>query len=443
MEEASPIMECPLSYSLTSERGEQLEKGEGRGRLVREGLVILPKFGELLSVPFRDITGITAKNYRVHLLLSSGERITLWDLGYDYENFLRVLNRLRNEVLLQDLLMSETLRKSDVEVEFVFTDEGGRARRGRGSVRLYETGLVVIPEQGEMFRIPYSDLVGISERGVSLTLATEAGERLVLSKMGRELDPFKRTLSEALNELQMKVSSLLRELLPGLSPVSLRAAARLMREGRAAKREELEALDPNLWRGLEGVLDTFGVGEAYRFLKGMSRQSKICIGLKRGLLGDLTGQYVWFLIPIYDIDPRKPGNAVAMEATSEEGGGKATYFFRIVSRKDYPKFKRLEDLDREADRIIGIINRCMLAINFRREPIYLPEERLEEPRYLRYKLAVQRLPSLRLLRDLFIGRVVHASPEQWRRDVMDLLTFNVKVGDDSLKWQGIKGETGS
>ncbi len=73
-----------------------------------------------------------------------------------------------------------------------------------------------------------------------------------------------------------------------------------------------------------------------------------------------------------------------MESISGEGSGKATYFFRIVSRKDYPNFKSLEDLHRGVDNFIKRINRCMLAINFRREPIYLPDERLEEPQYQKY-----------------------------------------------------------
>jgi len=76
----------------------------------------------------------------------------------------------------------------------------------------------------------------------------------------------------------------------------------------------------------------------------------------------------------------------------------------------------------------------MLDINFRREPIYLPDEKLEEPQYRKYKFAVQRLPGLQTLRHLFIGRVIHASPEQWKQDVMDLLKFNVSTKDDTAKW---------
>jgi hypothetical protein len=81
------------------------------------------------------------------------------------------------------------------------------------------------------------------------------------------------------------------------------------------------------------------------------------------------------------------------------------------------------------------MNRGMLAINFRREPIYLPDERLEEPQYQKYSFAVAKIPALRELRQLFIGRVIHSSPEQWKKHVMDLLRFNVGTLDDNAKWE--------
>ena len=80
----------------------------------------------------------------------------------------------------------------------------------------------------------------------------------------------------------------------------------------------------------------------------------------------------------------------------------------------------------------------MLAINFRREPIYLPDERLKEPQYQKYQFAIQKIPALQELRQLFIGRVIHGTPEQWKNDVMDILKFNVSATDDNLKWK--KGE---
>lgn len=431
-----PIMECTLSYSLSDESGQETAYGEARVRLEEEHLSILPKFGEPLFFSLRDILEISEGDYKILLTLTSKEKLTLFELGYKYEDFLRVLSKLRNEMLLKDMLMHETLKKSGVEAEFIYFDEAGnKKQKGNCEPRLFETALVVIPEKGELVRVPYSDISDIREENYSLVLNTDFGERFVFSKMGRQFDPFVKTLSDLMNELSLKIQSSLKKLLPKSDPSVIRRAARFMKEGKAARRSDIESVSPELWKELEKKLETAGIKEEYDFLKSLAQKEKMCIGLKRGLLGDLTGEYIWFLIPVYSTNPEEPGNAVAMEAISGEGGGKATYFFRIVSRKDYSNFKNIEELHREVDIFIKRINRCMLAINFRREPIYLPDERLEEPQYQKYKFALAKIPALQELRQLFIGRVIHSSPEQWKQDVLDLLKFNVKVQDDGAKWK--------
>ncbi len=433
------IMECSLSYFLENEPGQEVAKGEALARLDEENISILPKFGEPLFFSLRDILEISEGDYRIHLVLTSKEKLTLFNLGYRYEDFLRVLSKLRNEILLKDMLMHETLKKSGVEAEFVyFDDDGSEKQKGKCEPRLYETALVIIPEKGELVRIPYSDISEIQDLDFTLSITTDFEEKFVFSQMGRQFDPFTKTLSDLMNELSLKVQSSLKELLPKSDPSVIRRAARLMKEGKAARRSDIEFISPELWLELEKKVKSLGIREEYEFLESLAQKDKMCIGLKRGLLGDLTGEYVWFLIPIYSTNPKEPGNAVAMEAISGEGGGKATYFFRIVSRKDYPNFKNIDDLHREVDNFIKRMNRGMLAINFRREPIYLPDERLEEPQYQKYQFAIQKIPALQELRRLFIGRVIHSSPEQWKQDVMDLLKFNVGTLDDNTKWK--KGE---
>jgi hypothetical protein len=39
------------------------------------------------------------------------------------------------------------------------------------------------------------------------------------------------------------------------------------------------------------------------------------------------------------------------------------------------------------------------------------------------------------LRNLFIGRVIHSSVDQWKSDVTSLLEFNNKSRDDNEKWK--------
>lgn len=316
-QESKPVMECSLEYVLTYMAGQETSSGEALARLEEENLAILPRFGEALFLSYRDILDISEGDCEIRITLNSKEALLLSNLGYRYEDFLRVLSKLRNEVLLEDMLVQENLRISGVKAEVVYWDESGEeSGRGKCEPRLYETAIVVIPERGDFIRIPYSDLLEISEEDHKLILTTEYGPKIVLSKMGNQFDPFAKALSALSNELQLKVQSSLKELLPGFDPLVIRKAARFMREGRAAKRSDIESISADLWIELEKRLEVVGIKEGYDFLKALSQQEKICVGLKRGLLGDLTGEYIWFLIPIYSVTRGEPGNAIAMEATA-------------------------------------------------------------------------------------------------------------------------------
>jgi hypothetical protein len=46
-----------------------------------------------------------------------------------------------------------------------------------------------------------------------------------------------------------------------------------------------------------------------------------------------------------------------------------------------------------------------------------------------------KIPEIKLMRDLFIGRVIHQDNEQWQEDVKNLLEFNINSHDDKEKWQ--------
>ena len=81
-----------------------------------------------------------------------------------------------------------------------------------------------------------------------------------------------------------------------------------------------------------------------------------------------------------------------------------------------------------------MLNRCMIEINFRREPIYFTDDQLSDPKFIHYKYAVQEIPSLQTLRDLFIGRVMHYNVDQWKSDVAALLKFNIDEKNDNIRW---------
>src|SRR6185369_12244498 len=106
--------------------------------------------------------------------------------------------------------------------------------------------------------------------------------------------------------------------------------------------------------------------------------------------GEAAPLFFWYFFPLRN-------NIVAWEATT--GTGRATYFFRC---------------DGPLDDCVAQITRGLALVNFRREPIYLPDASLEQqPRYHRYAIGARKLPDLRALRARYLGRAIHSSLENW------------------------------
>ncbi len=468
-EELPTIIQCPLNYSMSDEKGEPLSGGEANGKIDAESLTVVPKLGEPLLVSLREISVLNAADYRLNITLSSLEQLSFFNLGHRYEDFVRELVHARNEVLLTDMLMYEKVLKKGVKATYSFFEGEQTAGNGPCEVRVYETGLVLLPETADPIRLPFSYVSGVADQDYRLTLATEQGRKLILSMMGREFDPLKKSIGDAMNALSLKAQATFKELVPLADPSMVRKASRYIRDGRAAMKRDLDAVSPQIWPDMEKKLAEAGVSEEYQFLKSVGQADRMCIGVKKGLPDDPTAEYVWYLVPAYD-EGGKSGNALIMEAVSvsqdtnesveaeaeqsppeaEAAGqdssaeapasadaqkaiGKATYVFRIVSRNAYGSMCKA-DLDRATDEAIRNINDCMIAINFRREPIYISDEKLRESANLQYLYSVQRLPELRYLRDRYIGRIPHSGKDRWKKDLADILSFNAREQDDAAKW---------
>jgi hypothetical protein len=400
---------------------------------------------------YADIAEISDHDYKVDLYLTSKEKLSLWGLGYQYEDFLFQLFRLRNELLLKYLLMEESLLQAGFEARFTRLDSNRQMiQTGNCEIRLYETALVVLPQKGEPIRLPYCYVSQVNKADYKLAVTNEFGEKTEFSMLGEKLDPLAKTLSDAFNKMMLRTQENIKELLPDTDPSTVHKLAALMKDGRAAKRKDIEQLSPEFWRLLTKKIENAGISKEYEFLDSLAAKDQVCVGLKRGLMGDLTGSYTWLLIPLRQAGSNRLNNAVALESfiTKDDSQEKeeaqapapagATYFFRTMGRKEYAQAID-EDLARELENFTNNINRCMIDINFRREPIILSEDQLKSARYIQYWFATAKMPSLNTLRRLFIGRVIHSSPEQWKNNVTSLLAFNAKSLDDTEKWK--KGDS--
>ncbi|MFW5900329.1 MAG: hypothetical protein ACOCTH_00960, partial [Halodesulfurarchaeum sp.] len=234
--------------------------------------------------------------------------------------------------------------------------------------------------------------------------------------------------------------ALLESVIPELDPVVRSRLASRMRDGRAVSRHEVSTdIGTDVWGRLEAALEGAGIGAEYEYVESKAVRNRVSIGVKRGLRSGSEAEYLWTLVPVGDTDHTEPGNTIVMEAS---GGStaRATYLFQIAPCEEYAEIESQEALDRTVTEAIQDVNRAMLGVNFRREPIYLSREQLAEPRYATYQSALKLVPALDRLRETFLGRVHHRSTDQWRRDVDELLAKAITAdppeapataGDDS------------
>ncbi len=417
-------MEAAGNITLIDHTGTQLAGGEAKVVLGTESLEVRPRTGGTRSLPLRDIVTIASANYVLDMTLADGSRLKLSGLGRGHDDLVRELHGARNALIMSDLLMNEKVRKQGVKGEL----RPFRGAEGPCEVQLYDTALVVLPVRAPLVRIRYSDIAAIEARDFALMMDLESGERLSIVMLGRELDPLWKGISDAMAELEANVQAVIKDLYPAATGEQLAAASRLLKEGRAARRQDLEDVSPALFAALEARLRAQGMGAEYDHLASLGEKDMLRLGIKRSLVPTQEGDYMWFMVPVLGRD----GNAVAMEATSGPTGGRATYFFRVAPRSEYGSLDKDEQRD-AAERCMDVLTGGLQDVNFRRQPIYLPDASLQAPQYSKYRFSILLLPALRQLRSLFIGRVAHTSPEEWTAKVNELLAFNAQAKDDG-RW---------
>jgi hypothetical protein len=410
----SPPVEAETRFTLTDPAG-KVTQGEAKISVAEDMLALTPSRGGASTISLRDITAVDAASHKILISMLDGSKAELSMMGHRYEDVVREIHRARNELIMKDLLMGERQRKQGAKGELRGPFRGAE---GQCEVRLYDTGLVLLPVRGTLARVRYSDIRGIEARDFVLRIELDSGEQLGIGMLGRELDPLWKGVSDAMAELEANVQAVVREIYPGATGEKLSEASRLLKEGRAARRSDLENLDPMLFAALETRLRAAGMGGEYDHLASLGKKGMVRIGIKRPLTSS-EEDYIWFMVPLLG----KEGNAVAMEATSGPSGGRATYLFRIAPRDQYPGMDEGARLEAAED-CMDALTAGLREINFRRQPIYLRNEDLIAPQYAKYRYSIILIPSLRELRERFIGRVAHTSQEEWTAKVGALLAFN-------------------
>lgn len=350
-----------------------------------DALVIEREGATPVVLPYVDVDDLHDDNYTLRLTAADGTRHDLSMLGKAYGQLAADVRTRRDEQLGRDLLLTG-VRLQDTFPAKLF----GGPEPLRVELRLFEDLLVVVPERGTMWGLPFSfvDRVEWDEELYQVHVVDDEGERHVFGHLAKRSQEFREELARLLEALDRRTAEALGTLLPGVPEASLAALGRLMRDGRAARQD---AVDPALWAPLEAaVAGAEERRDEYDWLKSRG-PGWTAVGVK----AREGSPAMWFFCPL--------GSAVAQEVTSEDGG--ATYLYRLDHADPWRSIVRL--------------NRALLTLNFRREPIYASEEEIASGRFSRYGVALRKLPYLHEARERFLGRAIHDAT--WRDQVADAL----------------------
>lgn len=329
------------------------------------------------TLKLNTISAVEPGSYRVIVRHKAGD-LTFSMIGHLYEDFVRHFVSAFNEIVFHESLMSETVH---FEAKGQYVSPTGET--AAAVFRICETALVVLPQTHALVRIPFCLMAQIKNEPYRLTIVDKQGNSHVLQKLGFATDDFLREFGKREKELLKQT----KEKLSTFAPVS-DVLAKLMMEGLVVPVSQIRSVSAPFANALEAKL-TEQIPDEYGYLKSVS--GGLAVGIKRGLMGSLTGESIILLAPA--------GNKVIMESLGEAAA--ATYVFDM-GQTPWEAF-------------LPAFNESMLSVNFRREPIYLSDEALASDKHEAYRNAIVRCPSLGLLRKQFLGRVAHNGFDAWQR----------------------------
>ena len=380
--ESKPLITTVLAFSQSQSAHEKVTAQLYDDRLVFSA----PGFSRTLRLG--TLLAVKAADFRVVISTASGN-IMLSMIGHLYEDFVHKLICAFNEVIFRQLLMNE---KAHFEAPGQYASPLGET--SPAVFRICETALVIMPETHMLVRVPYCMIAAVSNEPYCFRVTDRLGRVYALQKLGWQTENFLREYDRRISALRKQTREKLSEIAPADD-----ALANLLMEGMIVPEEDIRALSPAFADGLHSRLKTSQISQEYGFLRALS--GKMAVGIKRGLMGELTGETIHTLTPVFE------KNIVIMESLGE--GAAATYVFRMSADG-----QALQD---SWSQWLLAFNDSMLAVNYRREPIYLSEEALKAEKYENYRGALHRSEGLRTLRTLFAGRAAHSGFEAWKKTI--------------------------
>ena len=438
--------------------GKAIQEGPCRISFDDEQFVVTPTSGPPLAFDLGDVDVFVPGDYELTLTLYTGNKLLLNQFGAAFQNLRHDLieayrKRLVRCLLLEDL---EEITRFD---GFARLESPSGSSASPAEFRLYGSNLAVLPTSAAAWQWRLANLESVRfDEAAWATVMKSEGERLTVTKLAKRTEEFRQRVQGASERVQERGARVVRDLFPFLAPDDFQQAATAMREGRAVPVAALKAIDARTEPALvanavdarlkpyfEALVKNLAPGQLYAGFKMIrpdedeDTTGQISIAESTYPTGALDQSVeetsedeandkppvkqqeepilYWFFFPLVKVpDRRVPANLVAWESTS--ASGRATYLFRPVPPEQAAQLQDPRRSPTVVAEAVRQLNRAIVLLNFRREPIYLPDESLDlQPRFHRYVIARRKIAELQRVRDSFVGRVIHTSPEEWQKQL--------------------------
>ena len=380
--EVKPLITCSLTYEKNAERHDKTIAS------LFDEYISLSAPGFSGTVKLNTLSGVSASGYKV-VASSAGGDIVFSMIGHWYEDFARKFLRAYNEVIFKESLMKEAVH-FEADGQYISPEND----TCHAVFRICETALVILPDTHSLVRVPLCMIRDTKVSPYRFEVTDRLGRRFVMQKLGRLTDAFLKAYETRFAALVKQTKNKLGE----IAPVS-DSLARLLMDGIVARLSDIRAESPAFADALGEKLSSSDISQEYGYLASVSPD--IAIGVKRGLLGELTGESILLLAPVFE------KNIMFLESLGDTAA--ATYVFKLPGESGVSELEWKDILLR--------FNYCMLGVNFRREPIYLSDAALKNEKHEQYRQALHRVPYLKELRSMFAGRVIHSGFESWKKSM--------------------------
>jgi hypothetical protein len=426
-----------------------------------ESLTLIPAAGPPLSLDLGDIDEFSPDAYELQLTLYTGERLSLGRFGKSFQDLLRELREAHRERLVRCLLLEDLEEIARFEGNARLESTAGSCS-APAEIRLYRSNLAVLPQTytGFQWRLADIDTVRFDDAGYAIVLRS-GDEVITLTRLAKRTQEFHERLQAAMAGVVGRSALTVRSVFPFLTPEQFQRIAELMKDGHVTAAAQLASIHPGTGRALAETVISARLKPYYEFLASRAAacgpyagfklirkdagpdaegeeeypteeeaSAAACDGARPdGVVMPAGGQdnegseadvLHWFIFPLHIHGAAGMPQVAAWEATSRSGW--ATYFFRLMPAAAGPPsgdpVKRAAVINDAVQRL----NRSLLLLNFRREPLYLSDDALQmQARYRRYAIACRKIPALRQLRSSYLGRVIHTAPQSWQQQVERLL----------------------